>query len=93
MDSTRILVVEDEAIVAMDLRYKLEALGYTVPALSYSGEEAVDLAAELSPNLVLMDIRLNGNLDGIDAAARIREHLDIPVVYLTAYADDSTIET
>jgi PAS domain S-box-containing protein len=92
MDSTRILVVEDEAIVAMDLRYKLEALGYTVPALSYSGEEAVDLADELSPDLVLMDIRLNGTLDGIDAAARIRERLDIPVVYLTAYADDSTIQ-
>lgn len=92
MNSTRILVVEDEAIVAMDLRYRLEALGYSVPALSDSGEEAADLAAELSPDLVLMDIRLNGAPDGIEAYARIRERLDVPVVYLTAYADDSTIQ-
>ena len=82
----RILIVEDEAIVSMDLRYKLESLGYSVPAEISSGEEAVDAASRLRPDVVLMDIRLSGDMDGIDAAARIRDQFGVPVVYLTAYA-------
>jgi len=92
MGKARILVVEDEAIVAMDLQNKLEDLGYSVPALSYSGEEAIDLAHSLNPDLVLMDIKLNGETDGIQAAEQIRDQLDLPVVYLTAYADDDTLQ-
>lgn len=92
MGKARILVVEDEAIVAMDLQYKLEDLGYSVPALSYSGEEAIDLAHSLNLDLVLMDIRLNGETDGIQAAKQIRDQLDLPVVYLTAYADEATLQ-
>ena len=92
MDKVQVLVVEDEAIVSMDLRYRLEALGYSVPAEIGSGEEAVDAASRLRPDLVLMDIRLSGEMDGIAAAAQIRVQFDIPVVYLTAYIDEATLE-
>ena len=92
MHKVQVLIVEDEAIVSMDLRYKLEALGYSVPAEIRSGEEAVEAASRLRPDLVLMDIKLSGVMDGIVAAAQIRERFDIPVVYLTAYADEATLE-
>ncbi len=92
MHKAQVLVVEDEAIVAMDLQYKLEALGYCVPSVTGSGDEAVELAAELNPDLVLMDIRLVGYTDGIDAARQIRDRLDVPVVFLTAYADETTLQ-
>jgi len=91
MDKAQILIVEDEAIVSMDLRYKLESLGYTVPAEAKSGEDAVAAASQLHPDLVLMDIRLSGEMDGIDAAALIRDQFNVPVVYLTAYADEDTL--
>ena len=92
MDKVQVLIVEDEAIVSMDLRYKLEALGYSVPAEIRSGEEAVAAASRLRPDLVLMDIRLSGEMDGIDAAAQIRGQFDVPVVYVTAYIDEATLE-
>ena len=92
MGKARVLVVEDEAIVAIDLKYKLEALGYCVPSVTRSGEEAIALAAELNPDLVLMDIKLDGDVDGIDAARQIWGRLDVPVVYLTAHADDTTLQ-
>jgi len=76
----------------MDLQNKLEDLGYSVPALCNSGEEAIDLADSLNPDLVLMDIKLNGETDGIQAAEQIRDRLDLPVVYLTAYADEATLQ-
>ena len=91
MDKVQVLIVEDEAIVSMDLRYKLESLGYSVPAEVSSGEEAVEAASRLRPDLVLMDIRLSGKMDGIDAAAQIREQFDVPVVYVTAYTDEATL--
>jgi PAS domain S-box-containing protein len=87
-----ILVVEDEGIVARDLRYRLETMGYTVVAVASTGEDAVLKAWELRPDLILMDIVLKGDLDGIEAARMLRERADIPVVYLTAYADDETIQ-
>ncbi len=92
MDEVQVLIVEDEAIVSMDLRYKLETLGYSVPAEISSGEQGVDAASQLHPDVVLMDIRLSGEMDGIDAAARIRDQFDVPVVYLTAYADGATLD-
>ena len=91
MDKVRVLIVEDEAIVSMDLRYKLEAMGYSVPAEIRSGEEAVDAASRLRPDVILMDIWLSGEMDGIDAAGEIRRRFNIPVVYLTSHADEYTL--
>lgn len=88
---TSILVVEDEYIVALDIQNSLEKFGYTVSAISDSGDNAIQMASEIQPDLVLMDIHLEGDIDGIEAAEIIREHLNIPVVYLTAYADDATL--
>lgn len=88
----KILVVEDERITAEDINDGLISLGYKVPAVVYSGEDAIRKAGELQPDLVLMDIRLEGDMDGIDAAEQIRERLGIPVIYLTAYSDSSTVQ-
>ena len=92
LTKVQVLIVEDEAIVSMDLRYKLEGLGYSVLAEIGSGEEAIDAAFQLRPDVVLMDIGLSGEMDGIDATARIRGQLDIPVVYLIAYIDEATLK-
>ena len=87
-----ILVVEDEMIIAKDIQKKLENLGYTVPAVVSTGEEAVNKAAEFHPDLVLVDIKLRGEMDGIEAAEQIRTRFNIPAVYLTAYADEKTLQ-
>ena len=87
-----ILIVEDEGIVARDLKYRLETIGYTVAGVASTGEEAVLKAWEIRPDLILMDIVLKGDLDGIETAQMVRERADIPVVYLTAYADEETIQ-
>ena len=86
------LVVEDERIVAEDIRRCLQNLGYTVSAIASSGEEAVQNAEEICPDLVLMDIVLKGKMDGIEAAEQIHSRFGIPVVYLTAYADEKILE-
>jgi PAS domain S-box-containing protein len=91
MPAAHILVVEDEAIVAMDISARLRGLGYEVMGPASTGEEALALAARSRPDLVLMDIMLRGGMDGVEAARRIRELTGAPVVYLTAYADDSTL--
>lgn len=91
MKQARILVVEDESIVAADIQDRLEALGYEVPATVGWGEKAVDLAGALRPDLVLMDIQLKGRMDGVEAAEQIRDRFSIPVVYLTANADHPTV--
>jgi diguanylate cyclase (GGDEF)-like protein/PAS domain S-box-containing protein len=88
----RILIVEDEAIVAEDIKDILEELGYIVPGIFDSGELAIDKTAEIKPSLVLMDIRLKGKLDGVQAAQQIWNRFKIPVVYLTANSDKSTLE-
>jgi excisionase family DNA binding protein len=88
----RILVVEDEIVVAMDIQKSLTSLGYSSPDVVFTGSDAVQTAVETHPDLVLMDIRLKGDMDGIEAAEQIRRRLDIPVVYLTAYADKQTLE-
>lgn len=92
MTKPKILIVEDESIVAEDLKRGLQNMGYEVPAVVSSGEEAVKKAEKLKPDLVLMDIVLKGKMNGIDAAKKIRPRFDIPVIYLTAYADDKTLE-
>jgi PAS domain S-box-containing protein len=86
------MVVEDEKIIASDISYSLEILGYHVVAAVAYGEEAVPRALELRPDLILMDIRLKGEMDGISAARQIQAHLDIPVVYLTAMTDEQTLQ-
>ena len=88
----KVLVVEDEVIVALELQNHLERLGYDVVDSVRSGEEAVRQAVRLQPDLVLMDIRLEGNLDGIEAGRRIRAEDDIPIIFLTAFGDQETLE-
>ena len=89
--SANIMLVEDERIVALDLASTLEELGYTVAASVSTGEAAVKQALKLRPNLVLMDIRLAGKIDGIEAAEQIRKEIDVPVIYLTAHSDEPTL--
>ncbi len=86
------LIVEDEALTAMHLRQELEQLGYEVAACVTSGEDALHRLTATLVDVVLMDIRLQGALDGIDTAARIRQAFDIPVVYLTAHSDAETLQ-
>jgi len=88
----RILVVEDETMIAKDIESKLRNIGYESLPIVRSGEEAVKKAGKLRPDLILMDIVLDGEMDGIDAAEQIRDYFNIPVVYLTAYADGVIIE-
>ncbi len=92
MAEAKIMIVEDEVLFAKNLQELLERLGYTVPALVATGEEAIEKAGEMKPDLVLMDIVLKGGMDGIEAADLIRTRFKIPVVYLTAYADDKTVQ-
>lgn len=92
MTETKILIVEDEAIVAEDIRNSLQGLGYTISAVVSSGKEAITKIEESRPDLVLMDIVLKGAMNGIEAASQIQSCFNIPVVYLTAFTDEKTIE-
>ena len=86
-----ILIVEDENIIALDIRTMLEALGYKVSAIVSSGEESIQKASKMKPDIVLMDIKLKGSLDGVSAGQEIFKQFQIPIVYLTAYSDQATI--
>ena len=90
MSKTNILIVEYESIVAKDIQHSLKKLGYNVVDVVSTGENAITAASEKKPDLVLMDIMLKGAMSGIDAAHAIKEKLNIPVIFLTAYADEST---
>jgi PAS domain S-box-containing protein len=92
MANAQILVVEDESDIAITIQDILKSFGYAVPAIVCSGEEAIQKVAELQPDLVLMDIRLEGSMDGVEAAEKIRSDFNTPVVYLTAYIDDRTLQ-
>ncbi|AEH60504.1 putative PAS/PAC sensor protein [Methanosalsum zhilinae DSM 4017] len=92
MNKVKVLVVEDEIIVAHDIKARLEDLGYSVTGVAITGKEAIEKAEDTLPDVILMDIALKGNMDGIEAAETIREKFDIPVIYLTAYSDDKTLE-
>lgn len=85
------MIVEDEVLVAQDIRDRLGSMGYSVHGEALSGAEAIKIARELSPDVALMDIKLQGKLDGVATARQFRHELDIPVVYLTAYSDDETL--
>jgi len=91
-EKSKILIVEDERIIALEMRRKLESMGYDVSAIVSSGEEAVRMAEELYPDLVLMDIILQGEMDGVEAAGQIHARFNIPVVYVTANISDARLE-
>jgi CheY-like chemotaxis protein len=91
MNMPRILIVEDESIVVADLVSRLPHMGYEVTGSATNGEEALVLAERARPDLVLMDIRLEGSMDGIDAAREMRDRLGLPVVFLTAHAEGATL--
>ncbi len=92
MTQARILVVEDEGIVALEIQNRLTNMGYQVVALASTGETALQKAGALRPDLILMDIRLKGEMDGITAAEQIRAQFDLPLIFLTAYADTDTLQ-
>jgi two-component system, cell cycle sensor histidine kinase and response regulator CckA len=89
--NSRVMIVEDEAIVAMDLQLRVEALGHTVVGTAASAASALRQVAETRPDVTLMDIRLRGDVDGIAVAEQIRRNWDLPVVFLTAFTDTSTV--
>ncbi len=90
---SKILVVEDEMIISMEIKQKLIAMGYVVTGQAITGESAIQKAGETQPDLVLMDIRLKGEMDGIAAAKRIIELYDLPIIFLTAHSDKATLES
>ncbi|MFZ5643192.1 MAG: PAS domain S-box protein [Bacillota bacterium] len=92
MSNAKILIVEDEGIAALDLQQTLISMGYPSPDIVASGEEAIEKAGETCPDLVLMDIMLHGEIDGTKAAGQIYDLFGIPVIYLTAYADEDTLQ-
>jgi CheY-like chemotaxis protein len=88
----RILLVEDESLIAADLALRIARLGYPAPVIAHSAEEALKCARSTRFDLVLMDVRLKGEMDGVAAAAALQSELRTPVVYVTAYADEETVE-
>ncbi len=92
MSKANILVVEDESIVSKDIQLSLKKLGYNVVGSATTGKKAIDMALELKPDIILMDIMLKGDINGIRAIKRIQTRANIPVIYLTAYADENTLE-
>ncbi len=92
MRIAKILIVEDERITAKDIKKSLEKAGHLVLAIVSTGEDAIKFSEEYKPDIVLMDIKLEGEIDGIEAAETIRSKFAIPVIYLTSYSDKSTVE-
>jgi len=92
MENIRILIVEDESLVARDIENMVKSLGYKVCGTATTGDEAVENAARFRPDLMLMDVVIKGTLDGIAAAEKIWEAFHIPIIYVTAYADDQTLK-
>src|ERR1041384_1970215 len=91
MEKLRIFIVEDESIVAKDIQHSLLKLGYEVIGIANNGKDAIERITELRPDLVLMDIMIKGPLTGIDVSEKIKQSLSIPVIFLTAYADEGTL--
>ena len=89
---SKILIVEDEMLISMEIKQKLHSMGYAVVGQVISGESAIQKAGEEKPDLILMDIRLKGEMDGITAAKKIMELYDIPIIFLTAHSDKATLE-
>ncbi len=86
-DKMKIMVVEDDAIIGMDIEHRVRRLGYEVTGVADNAEEAIELAADSKPDIALMDIRLRGDIDGIDTARMLKEQFALPVIFITAYSD------
>ncbi|MGZ6096348.1 MAG: response regulator, partial [Polyangiales bacterium] len=91
MGRARVMIVEDERIVALELEDRLRRMGYDVVGSFGSGEQAVRAAPDLAPELAVLDIRLAGSMDGVDVAEDLKRRLDLAIVFLSAYADDETV--
>ncbi len=91
-EDVRVLVVEDDSLIALDMQRMLSASGYTITSISSSGEEAIRRAAQEKPHVILMDIQLTGDMNGLETAKQIHEHDDIPVIYVTTYVNDDILE-
>ena len=92
MQEKSILIVEDEGVVALSMQAALKKLGYKVVGIAVTGNEAIALATEHKPDVILMDIHIKGDIDGIQTTEKLHEFTDIPVIFLTAYADDETVQ-
>lgn len=92
MQEKSILIVEDEGVVALSLQALLTKMGYTVVGIAVTGKEAIALATDKKPDVILMDIHIKGDIDGIQTTEKINETMDIPVIFVTAYADDETVK-
>lgn len=92
MGAARVMIVEDEQITAMEVQAKLEEMGYEVPTIVDNGDAALSYLEGDSVDLVLMDIRLPGAMDGIDVTEEINERFEVPVVYVSAYSDDESLD-
>ncbi len=86
-EKMKIMVVEDDAIIGMDIEHRVRRLGYEVTGVADNAEEAIELAADTKPDIALMDIRLRGDIDGIDTARMLKEQFALPVIFITAYSD------
>lgn len=91
MAQKKVLIVEDEGVVALSLQAVLNKMGYTTVGIAITGKEAISMATDLNPDVILMDIHIKGDMDGIQATEKINEISNIPVIFLTAYADDDTV--
>jgi PAS domain S-box-containing protein len=92
VEKARIMVVEDEAVISMEIQERLTKMGHSICGTAASGEEAVSTATAKRPDLILMDVHLRGEVDGVQTAQQIRDRIEVPVIYLTAFADDRTVE-
>jgi CheY-like chemotaxis protein len=91
MEKKKILIVEDEGIIALDIKKRLESLGYDVSKVVDSGEKAIEEVNNIKPDLILMDIVLKGKISGMDASISIKQFLEIPIIYITSYFDEDYI--
>jgi PAS domain S-box-containing protein len=91
MQEKLVLIVEDEGVVALSIQAALKKMGYKVVGIAVTGNEAIALATEYKPDVILMDIHIKGDIDGIQTAEKLNQIMDIPVIFLTAYADDETV--
>ncbi len=92
MQKTKVLIVEDEAIVALELQYRLTSLNYEVVGTASTGEKALALAEEARPDLVLMDLKLKGKMNGLETSQEIKNKFSIPSIFITAFSDDATLK-
>ena len=92
MSDAKVLIVDDEIIIARELEARLQSMGYSVVGIASSGAEAIQRAGETQPDLILMDIVLKGDMNGVEAAAEIRRRWQIPIIYVTAYTDKRTLD-